>query len=143
MLTQLGWSTLQERRARMRILLLYKATHHLVAVNSDLYLVPITAPTRQDHCLTFQRISTKTNYHKYSYYPRTIKEWNKLPAIIVECPDLDLFKVGLAGYSSPVALMYTLPCFNPRTTRGGSEDPSLRAFAPQNYTVKVIVAIFF
>lgn len=105
MLTQLGWTTLQERRARMRILLLYKATHHLVAVNSDLFLVPITAPTRQDHCLTYQRISTKTNYHKYSFYPRTIKEWNSLPAKITESPDLELFKAGLAGYSTPVALM--------------------------------------
>ena len=34
MLTQLGWETLQVRRAWMRVVLLYKATHQLVAVNS-------------------------------------------------------------------------------------------------------------
>ena len=66
MLTQLGWKTLQERRARMRVVLLYKVTHQLVAVNSGLYLIPITAPTHQDHSHMYHRITTKSNYHKYN-----------------------------------------------------------------------------
>ena len=74
----------------MKLVLLYKATHQLVAVNNGLYLIPITAPTHQDHSHTYQRIATKSNYHKYS---------------IVESPDLELFKAGLAGDSSPVTLM--------------------------------------
>ena len=105
MLTQLGWETLQERRGRMRVLLLYKATHQLVAVKSILYPIPITAPTHQDHIHTYLRITTKSNYHKYLFYPCTIKEWNKLPPSIIKSPDFKLFKVELAGYSSPVALM--------------------------------------
>ena len=105
MLTQLRWETLQERRARMRAVLSYKVTHQLVAVNSVLYLIPITAPTRQDHSHTYHRIATKSSYHKYSFYLCTIKEWNKLPASIIESPNLELFKAGLAGCSTPVALM--------------------------------------
>ena len=103
-LTELGWETLKERRTRMSVVLLYKATDQLFAVKSRLYVILITAPTHQDHSHMYQRIVTKSNY-KYLFYPCTNKERKKLPASIVKSPDLELFKAGLGGYSSPVALM--------------------------------------
>lgn len=38
MLDQLSWETLQVRRAKMRLILMFKAIHHLIAVDSHLYL---------------------------------------------------------------------------------------------------------
>ena len=105
MISQLGWETLQMRRVKMRLVLLYKATHRLIAVDSNLYLIPIIMPTRQNHNLTYQHISTTRNYHKYSFYPRTIPTWNSLPASIAESPSLEEFKTGLAGYTIPVCHM--------------------------------------
>ena len=105
MISQLGWETLQVRRAKTRLVLLYKATHQLIAVDCHLYLIPIILPTRQCHSQTYRQISTRTNYHKYSFYPRTIPQWNSLPASIAEAPSVEVFKTGLSTYTIPSHLM--------------------------------------
>ena len=99
MLQQLHWESLQERRAKMRLIILYKSIRHIIAVNSNEYLTPIVLPTRQNHSYTFRQISTTTNYHKYSFYPRTIVQWNALPANIAESTSLDQFKTALAKHT--------------------------------------------
>jgi hypothetical protein len=35
-----------------------------------------------------------TNYHLYSFFPRTIRLWNSLPNQVANSPDLDAFKSG-------------------------------------------------
>ena len=40
MLTQLGWETLQVRRANVSLVLLYKATRQLIVLDTLAYLVP-------------------------------------------------------------------------------------------------------
>ena len=99
MLQQLGWETLQERRAKMRIITFFKTIRQLIAVNSLNYLTPVCLPTRQNHSLTYQRIATSTNYHLFSYYPRTIVQWNDLPANIAEAPTLEQFKKALTKHT--------------------------------------------
>ena len=105
MVSQLGWETLQERRAKSRLVLLYKTNNQLISVDSSLYLFPITVPTRQSHRTTFQHITTRTNYHKFSYYPMTIPLWNSPPTEIADATDLPQFKMGLAAYTIPADLM--------------------------------------
>ena len=104
MLQQLKWETLMERRAKMRIIILYKAINNIIAVNSSDYLIPNQLTTRQNHSLTFHQISTTTNYHKYSFYPRTIVQWNALPASVAEQSPLDQFKRALARHSITTSL---------------------------------------
>ena len=99
MLQQLHWESLQERRAKMRLIILYKSIRQIIAVNSNEYLTPTVLPTRQNHSYTFRQISTTTNYHKYSFYPRTIVQWNALPANIAESTSLDQFKTALAKHT--------------------------------------------
>ena len=91
----------------MRLVLMYKAIHHLVVLDTFNYLVPLTQNTRQHqyHDLTFRHISTSTNYHKYSFYPCTIPLWNSLPASIAEAPTADYFKAELAGFAIPANFM--------------------------------------
>ena len=104
MLDQLCWETLQTRRAKTRLILLYKAINKLVAVDSHLYLIPHHTRTRLQHAHTFQHISTAQNYHRYTFYPRTIPLWNQLPATIAEAKNIDTFKAQLAKYIIPQQL---------------------------------------
>jgi hypothetical protein len=105
MISLLGWETLQVRRAKTRLVLLYKATQQLIAVDSHLYLNPTNMPTRQSHSQTFRQISTRANYHKFSFYPRTIPLWNCLPAPIAEASSAVEFKAGLSTYTIPSYLI--------------------------------------
>jgi hypothetical protein len=105
MLSQLGWETLQVRRAKTRLVILFKATNQMIAIHTNPYLVPINLPTRQSHAYTFRHIYTRANYHKYSYFPHTIPLWNSLPAEVAQAETLMDFKAGLAGHSIPTGLL--------------------------------------
>ncbi|KAH3850328.1 hypothetical protein DPMN_092737 [Dreissena polymorpha] len=50
------------------------------------YLKPITRPSRSSHSKEFQNIQTTTDYHKFSFFPRTIIYWNALPLDTVTLP---------------------------------------------------------
>ena len=62
MLQKLKWDSLQERRARSQLVMLYKIQYQLVAIPDATYLVPFTKSTRW-HTLpsaTHQNISLQT-----------------------------------------------------------------------------------
>ena len=44
LVSELGWETLLERKAKSRLVLMYKANKQLIAVDSSLYLSPIAVP---------------------------------------------------------------------------------------------------
>ena len=105
MLEQLGWETLAQRRAKFRLTMMYKGINNLVAIDYANYLVPITAPTRQMHNYTFRHISTRSNYFKFCFYPRTIPLWNSLPPNIAETPSIGVFRNSLSKYTIPAPMM--------------------------------------
>ena len=41
------------------------------------------------------RLGSSMDTYKFSYFPRTLKDWDKVPQIIVELPSLEQFKVAL------------------------------------------------
>ena len=47
--------------------------------------------TRQHHTNHFVLPQATLNSYKYSFYPRTIKDWNNLPINVIEARDLDEF----------------------------------------------------
>ena len=51
--------------------------------------------TRQYHPSKFRVTGPKTNVYKYSYFPRTILEWNSLPQSLYNIHNLDNFKTVL------------------------------------------------
>ncbi len=95
MLKKLAWETLEARRAKMRIIMLYKIVHQLVAITST-QLTPRPTVTRQNHPFTFHQLHAKQSYYHYSFYPWTIPIWNALPCSIMETSGLDGFKAQLA-----------------------------------------------
>ena len=96
MLNQLGWRTLEQRRADARLYLFYKIVYGLVVVPLPNYIQPTHRISRYCHSMTYRQIQTSTNYYKYSFFPLAIVQWNALPGAVASLPDLDLFKVAVS-----------------------------------------------
>ena len=92
MLSTLKWKTLESRRTIARLSMLYKMRNRLVFYD-DIKLQPVDHlySTRFKEYAYKQPITTR-DYYKYSFYPRTISEWNKLPREIVLSSSLAAFK---------------------------------------------------
>ena len=99
MLDHLKWETLETRRAKIQLSLLYKVVEDLIDIPAAKYLTPSTARTRAAHSRKFRQISTSTDSFKYSFFPRTIPLWNSLPASMAEAPSLASFRKGLPTLS--------------------------------------------
>ena len=95
MLKELGWDTLELRRKRQRLSLMYMFQNDLAEINKQKYLAPKARTSRHLHKYSYKVPPSKTNYHKFSFFPRTIKDWNTLPINTVEAPSLVSFKVRL------------------------------------------------
>jgi len=84
---------LQHRHKRMRLTLLYKSTNGLLLLKIPNYFVPIkfSMNTRihQSHYFTHIRMDA----YMYSYFPKTIREWNNLPHHhVIDRHSIDLFQ---------------------------------------------------
>jgi len=97
MLNLLQWESLEDRRTKLQLVILYKIIHDLVDIPSDAYLSEAPARTRRNmHSLTYNHYSTSSDVFKFSFFPRTIPVWNRLPATVAEAPSLVSFKRELA-----------------------------------------------
>ena len=57
--------------------------------------------TRNYHPLKFINAGCRTNIYKYSFFPRSVKEWNKLPETIIEAANTEAFKLALRVQARP------------------------------------------
>ena len=93
----LGWDTLEDRRLLNQSTLLYKFHNNLIHCQPPDDLTP-TKSTRSSrrHPQTYQQLQANLLAFNYSYFPRTIRTWNLLPAEVVNAADLPSFKSALA-----------------------------------------------
>ena len=94
MLKELKWESLKLRRERRRIEMLYKMNNNLVEINKH-NLLPKTSRSRHTNSLAFLIPRSATEYHRNSFFPRTIKRWNSLPEETVTVNSLTAFKSEL------------------------------------------------
>ena len=95
-LQQLNWPHFEQRRKESRLINLYKIQHENIAIPLPDYIQRQQASnTRQYHPSKFRVMGPKTNVYKYSYFPRTILEWNSLPQSLYNIHNLDNFKTVL------------------------------------------------
>ncbi|RUS81099.1 hypothetical protein EGW08_011139 [Elysia chlorotica] len=94
MLNQLNWPSLEQRRKNTRLSTLYK--YHQGEVKIDMSNTPRllntgynTRRSHKDQCVVEPSIR---NYRKYSFFPRTIKEFNALPHEAHQCASIEGFK---------------------------------------------------
>jgi hypothetical protein len=95
MIEQLEWTTLEERRKYIRLLMMYKLKNNNVRVDASSKLIPNEQPSRNNNEQALRIPSCKTTARKDSFYPRTIKEWNTLPNYTVSAPSPASFKAQL------------------------------------------------
>ncbi|KAL8582858.1 hypothetical protein ACOMHN_042690 [Nucella lapillus] len=98
MLQVLDWPTLRARRKRARLTTFYKVHQGLTCVNSRHRPTVSQRPrrTRRNHPLLYDIPSCRTTYRQMSLFPRTIPEWNLLPAETATAPSLASFQARVA-----------------------------------------------
>ena len=92
MLRQLGWSSLQQRREDLRLTMLYKMHNSLVDFNTEQYIQQITRRTRTAHPHSYKTPNSRTEQHKQSFFPRTVRQWNSLPQEVILAPTVEAFR---------------------------------------------------
>ena len=96
MLDHLNWETLESRRTKAQLTMMFRIVNSLVDVPLEQCLTSASSRTRSAHSHKFRQISTTTSYYKNSFFTRTIITWNSLSPAIAEAPDLVSFKQGLS-----------------------------------------------
>ena len=87
MLSELKWSTLEQRRNQSSFTMLHKIHNkqvnvdhsHLTNTRNNKFLIP----------------HSKTKHHMNSFFPRAIRLWNELPSEIKDAPTEPAFASGL------------------------------------------------
>ena len=97
-LSTLGWLPLRERRARIKVSLLFQALNGLLEIPiHDLLSRQVHTRTRTaDLVLPHSTV----NSHLHSFYPDTIRLWNSLPLHIKYSPTLSSVKSSVSDGST-------------------------------------------
>ena len=84
MIKDLKWDNLETRRRDTRLALLYKIIKGDAKLPHKDILKPLQGTTRNATSgRKFEVVPTRTNDYKYSFYPRTINDWNQLSNKVV------------------------------------------------------------
>ena len=86
MLIDIKWWDLAERPTDARLSLIYHIVYNLILIEAIQYV------TLQKNLISLQQIlaNKKYMYYEMSFFPRTVKDWNSLPKIL-----LSAFKAGV------------------------------------------------
>jgi len=101
MLTQLQWEPLAAtmsycKPARLE-LMFYKINDGLVvAIHKPLRPKLHPLPTRTANSQTYHIPTSLRHYHLHSFYPRTVRDWNILPEVIVTATSSETFKDSIS-----------------------------------------------
>ena len=98
-LKKLGWSTLEDRRKYLSLVSLFKVIFGYIYINPNDYL-DLVGPTRTkaNHDYKLRPKSYHTNYFKFSFFNRYIKDWNLLPSYVVNSTSLSVFEKALKAH---------------------------------------------
>ena len=98
MLKKLNWQSLQQRRQCWRVINLQKSITGHLSLPIDSLLQPAPRTSRHTNSKAFEIIGTTKNCYKFSYFPRTIIDWNYLPELIVNLTDPESFKTAVKSH---------------------------------------------
>ena len=96
MLRELQWTSLQQRREDSRLVMMYKIHNSLAHIAAQDYIVPVLQQsTRSLHCESYLVPRSRTESHRQSFFPRTVRDWNSLPSFTVTASSVDAFRLRL------------------------------------------------
>ena len=98
MLSDLEWPSLADRRKISRLVVFYKAVNNLVAIPLDSF----TRQSRQtrsnpDNVISYINLHANCDIFKYSFFAKTISDWNALSASTRGTPTIDSFRSATAA----------------------------------------------
>jgi hypothetical protein len=85
------------KKKKIQLVMLFKIINDLVDIPSSNYLIPANSKTRPNYSKKMQQYHTRSDVFKYSFFPRTTRNWNQFPDTIAETPDLVSFKQVLSS----------------------------------------------
>ena len=100
LLHQLEWPTLHQQRLYARLITMFKIRKNDTAITIPSYvMVPTMRTTRSLSSGAWGPIQMLTKYdnYKFSFFPRTIVDWNRLPNEIIMIEDMERFKTAVAN----------------------------------------------
>jgi len=97
----LGWQSLENRRKNACLALFCKGLHGLSAIPCDSLRRPVRNSRHSDSD-TFTILSSRLDCYKYSFFPRTISEWNKLSQDVRSKSPIVSFHSALLKTPGPV-----------------------------------------
>ena len=96
MIDELGWESLQTRRQRAKLTMMFRISHSLVAISQS-PLQHLGAATR-GHQQRYRIPYCRTSVYKESFFPSSIRLWNALPDNITAVDSLEAFKSRIQDY---------------------------------------------
>ena len=94
----LWWSQLTDRRLYFSLIECYKLVLGLNSLCFCDFFECASKGTRSNYNYKLQLKSANCNCYKYYFFVKIIREWNDLPANVVEIGNLRLFKIALKLY---------------------------------------------
>ena len=107
MIKELGWDSLESRRKKARLNLMYKLTHKLINIDTANFLESHSEMrSRGSHSFKYRIPKFYKDVFKFSFFPRTIKVWNSLSDTIVNSDSVEVFKVNRKSYTCPGNVLF-------------------------------------
>ena len=97
MLEKLKWQSLEVRRKMARLSMFFKASQGNFAISLNKLQKPVRQ-SRSSEPHTYVQIGAHSDAYKFSFFPRTVVDWNMLPYSIVEKQSVDSFHCALVNY---------------------------------------------
>ena len=95
-LRQINWPTLEKRRQVAT--LMYKCVTNQTAINIPSNVHQSSLKTRSSHPMKFIPLQPSCDTYKYSFWPRTITDWNSLPPDYSTLDSVAKFKATISDY---------------------------------------------
>ena len=91
-------ATLEGRRNLSRLAMFHQVVYGSIDIEKDIYLTPLSRTLRNGNSKLFLRPHSNCNQHANSFFPWSIKHWNKLPGSIVDIEDKFKFKTAVCDH---------------------------------------------
>ena len=95
MIKSLDWDSLANRCKIHRLTVFQQARQSHLSLPVETLLQPVQRHSRHLHANAYNIISTNKDCMKYSFFPRTIINWNSLPEPIINIASIPQFKQAL------------------------------------------------
>jgi hypothetical protein len=97
MLNSLEWESLANRRKIRRLTIFQQARLGHLSLPTGNLLQPVQRQSRHLHKNAYNNISTNKDCMKFSFFPRTVLDWNSLPEPITNIQSIPQFKEAVSS----------------------------------------------